>query len=504
VNDRDTDNPNEGILTLSGVSKSFGHGVVLNSADFRARLGSLLGIVGENGAGKSTLLKLAAGLEQPDAGEIRFRGQPVRLASYKEANSLGISMVFQEQALVPQLTVYENLFLGLTERFAVGPVLRRKRMRIRAEEILAQLGIEGIKVERQLSDYNFGQRQLIEIARAFAVAEIVGAEYPVILLDEATASLDGTERQILFRLMHQLRDRAAIVFVSHILEEILELCDELVVLKDGNVVASGPARDYTEHKLHSLITGREVPASLYQETAQTGPIGEVVLEVENFSLVGEFDSVDLSVRKGEVLGIAGVIGSGKESLGRVIAGLEPATSGRVRTTSSRRPGYVAKERLADGIIPDHTVRANASLTPIVSGAFRGRFVLNRAEERKWSRSFVARLDVRPADPENRIGDLSGGNQQKVVMARWLVNAPDVIVLDNPTRGVDVGSKFTIYTVIRELTAKGIAIILISDDLAELIGLSDRVLALREHRVVAEIPSAPGSKPVESEIVAQLV
>lgn len=504
MTNRGNDGPAPGILTLTGVSKSFGHGVVLDSVDFQATPGSLLGIVGENGAGKSTLLKLAAGLEQPDSGTISFQGEPVRLSSYKEANRLGISMVFQEQALIPQLTVYENLFQGLTDRFAFGPVLLRKRMRVRAEQILSDLGIEGIRVERQLSEYNFGQRQLIEIARAFAVAEVVGAEFPVILLDEATASLDGTEREILFRLMRGLKHKAAIVFVSHILEEILDLCDELLILKDGVVVDRGPASEYTEHKLHSLITGRARPESLYQEGDQFGSGGDVVLELKNFGLIGEFEEVSLNLRKGEVVGIAGVIGSGKEALGRAIAGVDRHTSGSLITSSHRRPGYVPKERLADGIIADESVRANASLTPIMSGAFRKGVVLNRKAEMKWATEVVTKLDIRPPDASNRIGNLSGGNQQKVVMARWLTQTPDIIVLDNPTRGVDVGSKFTIYTVIRELARKGVAVILISDDLAELIGLSDRLLALREHRVVAELAATPGMKPSESDLVSQLV
>jgi ribose transport system ATP-binding protein len=495
----------QGVLTLNSVSKSFGHGIVLDSVSFQAMPGRVLGVVGENGAGKSTLLKLAAGLEQPDSGEMLFQGKPVKLASYSEANRLGISMVFQEQALIPQLTVYENLFLGLTTNFAVGPVLKRNQMRKKAQEIFSSLGIDdGIRVERALSEYSFGQRQLIEIARAFAVAEVVGADFPVILLDEATASLDGDERKVLFRLIEKVRKNAAIVFVSHILDEILALCDDLLILKDGQVVDRGPVGDYTLHKLHSLITGRAVPESLYQEEAQVGSNGEVIFESKALGLDGEFHDVSLQIRQGEIVGIAGVVGSGKESLGRVLAGLQKPSAGNIISSSPSLPGYVPKERLAEGIISGATVKNNASITPIARGAFQKGSVLNLKGEKTWAEQAVAKLNIRPGHISTRIDDLSGGNQQKVVMARWLTETPDVIILDNPTRGVDIGSKFSIYTLIRELTIKGVGIVLISDDLSETIGLSDRILALRDHKVVAELSAQPGKKPTETTLVAQLV
>ncbi len=494
-----------GTLALTGVTKSFGHGIVLDSVSFQAQPGRVLGIVGENGAGKSTLLKLAAGLEQPDSGEIVFQGNPVTLASYSAANRLGISMVFQEQALIPQLTVYENLFLGLTDRFAVGPVLKRKQMRKKAREVLASLGIDaGIRVERSLSEYSFGQRQLVEIARAFAVADLVGAEFPVILLDEATASLDGDERKVLFRLIERVRSSATIIFVSHILDEILALCDDLLILKDGQVVDRGPSDEYTVDKLHALITGRAVPASLYQEEDQVGTSGDVIYEAQGLGLHGEFHDVSLSIRRGEIVGIAGVVGSGKESLGRVLAGLHKHTSGTITSTSGSLPGYVPKERLAEGIVFGESVKSNASITPIARGAFRRGLVLDRKAEKIWAEEAVRKLNIRPASISTRIEELSGGNQQKVVMARWLKETPDLIVLDNPTRGVDIGSKFSIYTLIRELTKKGVGIVLISDDLSETIGLSDRILALRDHKLVAELPAPRGAKPSETALVAQLV
>lgn len=495
----------QGILTLNNVSKSFGHGIVLDSVSFQAMPGRVLGVVGENGAGKSTLLKLAAGLEQPDSGEMLFQGSPIKLASYSEANRLGISMVFQEQALIPQLTVYENLFLGLTNHFAVGPVLKRNEMRKKAQEIFTSLGIDdGIHVERALSEYSFGQRQLVEIARAFAVAELVGARFPVILLDEATASLDGDERKVLFRLIEKVRKNAAIIFVSHILDEILALCDDLLILKDGQVVDRGPVGDYTLHKLHSLITGRAVPESLYQEEEQIGSSGKVIFESTSLGLAGEFHNVSLQVRQGEIVGIAGVVGSGKESLGRILAGLQKPSTGKIISTSSSLPGYVPKERLAEGIISGETVKTNASITPIARGAFQKGSIINRKAEKSWAKEAVEKLNIRPANIFARIEELSGGNQQKVVMARWLTETPDVIILDNPTRGVDIGSKFSIYTLMRELTKKGVGIVLISDDLSETIGLSDRILALRDHQVVAELPSPPGGKPTETMLVAQLV
>lgn len=493
------------LLALRGVSKSFGGRSVLRDVSLRARLGSVLGLAGENGAGKSTLLKIAAGLEVPEAGRIAVRGEEVRLRGYGTAMEYGISMVFQEQALVPNIPVYENLFLGMTAHFARSGVIKRSAMRTRAEDLLESFGLSHlVRSERLIGEYDFGRRQLVEIVRAFAVAELADVDHPVVLLDEATAALTEEERHILFSVIERVRPHAALVFVSHLLGELLELCDEVLVLKDGAEVTTLATADTTADRLHQLITGREVPEAFYVEEAQRSELGEVVMRVSDLSRPPDFHDVSFQVRAGEILGIAGVAGSGKEVLGRIIAGVEKAEHGTIWVDGKDRVGYVPKERKEEGLIIDHSVLWNGSLAGLVQGAFTRGGLLQLHAEREKVQEMVRNLDVRPADVNTTIGYLSGGNQQKVVIGRWTLVSPRVLVLDSPTRGVDVGSRHAIYRLARDLCDAGMAIILISDDLLEVIGLSNRILTMRDRRVVTEVPAAVGGKPTEGHLVAHLV
>lgn len=492
------------ILELRDVKKSFGGREVLHGVTLSARPGVVVGLVGENGAGKSTLLKLMAGIEKPDAGSVAVHGEEIALTKYADAMNLGISMVFQEQALVLNMSVAENVYLGLERFFLSGPVLRRREMRRRARKLFDGLGISGVNPGRQLGTYEFSKRQLVEVARAFAVAEVVGAAHPVILLDEATASLGGHERQILFDLISRLRDRAAIVFVSHILAEVLDVCDELVVLKDGSLVTTVSAASVTTSDLHRLITGRERPQAFYLEERQRAEYDDVVFSCEQLGQGAEFSDVTLQVRGGEVLGVAGVIGSGKESLGRVIAGLERFDHGRSSGPDRAHTGYVPKERKEEGVIGPQSVMRNATLAALARGGFQRFGVIRLRAEVAWTRDLIRRLDVRPPDPRAAVDELSGGNQQKVAMGRWLSDTPKLLVLDSPTRGVDVGSRHEIYRLIRDLTDSGVGVVVISDDLLEVIGISDRIVAMRDRRVVEIVDASTQAKPTERQLVELLV
>lgn len=494
----------EVLLSLHGISKSFGGQKVLTDVSMEVTPGRVLGLVGENGAGKSTLLKIAAGLEQPDAGEVKIGGAPARLHRYRDAMECGVFMAFQEQALLGNLPVYENLFLGMSERFRRRGVLDRSAMRRRADEFFEELGLSQlIRAQRLLGTYEFDRRQLVEIVRAFAIADLLGVTHPVLLLDEATAALNHDERQLLFSLIQNVRGRAAIVFVSHLLGELIEICDELIVLKDGEVVGSRSAGGTTEAELHQLITGRARPEAFYLEERQRSQLGELALDGAGLSAEGEFADVDVRIRRGEVLGIAGVVGSGKEALGRVVARLDPPSAGAVRLHSAPTVGYVPKERKEDGIIGSQSILWNASLAGLTRGKFQRFGVLSLRDERAGVVRMVEELDVRPTDVNTLIGVLSGGNQQKVVLGRWTLASPDVLVLDNPTRGVDVGSRHSIYSLIRDLCDADIAIVLLSDDLLEVIGLSNRILAMRDRRVVAEVEAPYGHKPTEGDLIVHL-
>lgn len=492
------------LLSLEGVSKSFGGPNVLTDVALAVPEGKVVGLAGENGAGKSTLLKIAAGLEQPDHGELRLAGETVRLRSYTDAMQHGVFMVFQEQALLANLAVYENLFLGLTGRFRRRGILNRSAMRRRADEFFEEFGLSHlVRADRLLGTYEFDRRQLVEIVRAFAMAELLGVAHPILLLDEATAALNEDERQLLFSLIERVRGRAALVFVSHLLIELIEICDELVVLKDGEVVATRAASETTEAELHQLITGRTRPEAFYLEERQRQEFGPVALEGVGLSADPAFADVDIRVRCGEVLGIAGVVGSGKEALGRVVAQLDRPKAGTLSFHGDATVGYVPKERKEDGIIATQSVLWNASLAGLAHGRFDRFGVLSLRAERERVKTMVEELDVRPPDVDRPIGVLSGGNQQKVVLGRWTLVTPDVLVLDNPTRGVDVGSRHSIYRLIRDLCDAGMAIVLISDDLLEVIGLSDRILAMRDRRIVTEVETPYEKKPTERELIVHL-
>ena len=390
----------------------------------------------------------------------------------------------------------------MADRFCTGGVLRRSVMRRRAQDFLDEFGLSAlVRAECTLGSYEFHKRQLVEIVRAFAFAELLGVEHPVLLLDEATAALTEDERQLLFSLIERVRGRAALVFVSHLLSELIEVVDDLVVLKDGEVVGTRTASGTTEAELHQLITGRSRPEAFYLEERQGRPPGEVVLAGKALSVDRAFSDVNLTVRRGEVVGIAGVVGSGKEALGRVLASLDKKGSGELET--AERAGYVPKERKEEGIIGSQSVLWNASLAGLARGEFQRLGVLQLRAEGQRVQQLLGDLDVRPPDPRKQIGKLSGGNQQKVVLGRWMLASPVVLVLDNPTRGVDVGSRHAIYRAVRDLCDEGMAIILISDDLLEVIGLSDRILAMRDGRVVAEIDTPSDAKPTEHDLIAQL-
>ena len=494
------------LLSLRGVHKSFGETEVLKGVSFALRQGRILGLAGENGAGKSTLLRIAAGLERPDAGEVYVRGEPRLLYGYSQSLYRGLSMVFQEQALLLNIPVYENMFAGFVARFTRFGVVRHRHMRKEAAVLLEEFGLgHMVRPERPLADYDFGLRQLIEIVRAFAVARLAEIDHPIILLDEATAALNDEERQILMSLIERVRGRAALVFVSHLLGELLEISDDVLVLKDGQEITTRPASELTETALHQLITGRSRPEAFYLEERQHGSSGKVVLRAERISISGQFQELSLEAREGEIVGIAGVVGSGKEAVGRVLAGLQRPTDGRVSLTGARNSvGYVPKERKEEGIILNQSVTWNATLAGLPRGALQRRGVLRLKDEQKWVSDMIQRLDVRPPDKKKLAGELSGGNQQKVVIGRWTLVNPSVLIVDNPTRGVDVGSRYGIYTLLRDLCDNGMSLVLISDDLLEVIGLSDRILAMRNRRIVAEIPSPVESKPTEHDLIAKLV
>jgi ribose transport system ATP-binding protein len=504
------------LIEVRGVWKRYGVVQALRNVSMEARVGEVVGLIGENGAGKSTLLGVMSGTVSPDQGEVLAGGHGQVMHSYSDAARRGIFRIYQHQALLPNMSVGENVFLGQERKFARGGWLNRRAMVRRAAVTLEDLGVHGIDSAAPLSRYSFAERQVIEIVRSLAQADLLGIEHPVILLDEPTSALSREQVDFFFAFVRGIRHRAAQVFVSHRLEELIELSDRVYVLKDGETVAHlDDVRGVSETSLHGLMVGRMPEDVLYDEHEQRGSEGPERLRVDQLTRHGEFQNISLSLHQGEVLGVAGVVGSGKSELGRrifeagrgvdggaIVLDGRPMGGGGPREAIRTGIGYVPPERHAEGIIEQLSVQQNLSLPRV--GSLGRSPLLNLRDERRTAEEHIKTLRVKTPSPSTPIGDLSGGNQQKVILGRWTAVRSRVLVLDNPTNGVDVGAKAEIYRLIRRLTEEGVSVLLISDDLLELIGLSDRVAVMRDGHITNVIDTPPDGKPSEAELVAHMV
>ena len=498
------------------VDKEYPGVHALNDVSFTVRENEILGLAGENGAGKSTLLKVISGVELPSSGEMYLKGKEYSPVSFRHANMLGVSMVFQEQNLIPNLRVYENMFLSHEERFQHYGFLNRKSMIAQTKKHLEAFELD-IDPSRPLNKYSFHERQMLEIVRAFIVSDMYGVETPLILLDEPTAALPDEERELLIEKIRIYARKAVIVFVSHRLSELMDLCDRIVVLKDGQLAGEVIPSTSTERDIHALMVGRELSADLYrvEEQSNNRAEEEVVLKVEGLTVTGEYEAIDFELRKGEILGIGGLLGSGKKELGESLFGIGKPDAGEITVRGRQvraaniskmmkhRIGYVPAERKEHGVIYLLPVGWNislSSLSDLKSGIFR---FLNKGKENALVSNAITRFRVK-AQKTDACFSLSGGNQQKVVLAKWMVKNLDILILDNPTRGIDVGAKEEIYTFIREMANEGMSIILITDDLLELIGLSNRIIVMKDGKMSALIDAESSNKPSEEELVRHMV
>lgn len=505
-------------LRASGLSKRYGETIALANVDIALGLNRIIGLVGENGAGKSTLLNILSGIAAADSGSLEVQGSIQSLSSYAMAQRLGIARVFQEQALIPAIPVFENLLLGCESQFTrLGQLLRRRDMIRQAEEMVEQAGAR-IDVRRITSDLSFSERQLVEIIRAsIAPTALFGVESPIVLLDEPTASLEKGDEKIFFDLLEKVKQRGAVLFVSHRLTEVLAVCDEIVVLKDGRRVGTVDPADANERELHRLMVGRERDTDYYHEGEQQDVgHGAVVFAARGLSRAGAYEDITLEVKEGEVLGIGGLLESGKSALGKGLAGIEWPDRGEVslandtwvapdiRRLIAHGVGYVPAERLVEGMIAGQPVTWNISLAS-GSDIFSTRTGLWRhALENDVTAKLITRLGIKAVSPQGPCTRLSGGNQQKVVLARWLARQLRVLILDNPTRGVDAGAKEEIYGLLRSLSREGVGIVLITDELLELIGLSNRIAIMRHGKVSSTIAAPANAKPTEQALVALML
>lgn len=501
------------VLAVRDLRKRFGETRALDGVSFDVRPHEVVGLIGENGAGKSTLLKTLIGLVQPDTGSIEMRGEPIRMRGIAQAGAAGIGMVFQEQSLIPNLTVAENILLAAEGGAVVGGLYRWRELNRRAQVQLDKIGSK-IAPETITESLTFADRQMVEIAKVLATEERTNAE-PVVLLDEPTSVLDRDETEVLFTQIERLRARASVVFVSHRLDEVLRVCDRVFVLRNGQTVAECIPGEVDEQTLRRLMIGRDLEGSHYGEELQEPAREEVLLSVRDLTVRGVCEQVAFDVHAGEVLGIAGVQGSGREELCRSLFGALATRTAHVslagkrarlrspRTAIADQVGFVPAERRKEGMVASMSVAENITL-PHIEKVCAGP-VLLRGREKQIADEWIARLSIRTPGASAPLGSLSGGNQQKAVLARWMVSdSLRLLILDHPTRGLDVGAKGEVYRLIRELTASGVAVVLMADSLEELIAMSHRVLVMRDGRVVDVLDAPLGAKPAPLDVLERMI
>ena len=479
---------NSYVLSATGIDKVFPGAKALNRVDFSLRRGEVHALLGENGAGKSTLVKCLTGAYRRDGGHILIDGADADPQSTLEAQNLGIGTVYQEVNLLPNLTVAENLFLGRQPR-RFGLIDARAMSR-RAKALLAEYDLD-IDVTAELSAYSVAVQQVVAIARA------VDLSGKVLILDEPTASLDTHEVAMLFRIVRRLRERGlGIIFITHFLEQVYEISDRITVLRNGQLVGTRETADLSRRELIAMMLGRELVQEVAAEHGAKGEAGDVRFRFRGFGRKGHIQPFDLDVRAGEVVGIAGLLGSGRTETAEILFGAEKADSGtaeadgRALDLSSPRAairqkfGFCPEDRKVDGIIGDLSVRENIVLA---LQARRGwARPISRSEQDRLADDYIKALDIRTSDREKPIRLLSGGNQQKAILARWLATNPDFLILDEPTRGIDVGAHAEIIRLIESLCEKGMSLIVISSELEELVAYSSRVIVLRDRAHVAEL------------------
>ena len=476
-------------IEMKGIDKSFGTNQVLKNAGFFLKDGEIHALMGENGAGKSTLMKILTGVYTRDAGTVLVDGQEVVYKSPQEAEKAGIVFIYQEINSLFDLTVEENLFMGkeITKGFGI---VNKKAMREKAREVMDKMGVN-IDVGATMSDLSVGQQQMVEICKALM------ADAKVLIMDEPTAALTQSETENLFKVVNSLREKGvSIVYISHRMEEIFELCDRITILRDGSYIGTEYIKDITMDDIVQMMIGREIGERYPARDVQ---IGQEVLRVEGLTHARLFQDVSFSVRAGEVLGVSGLMGAGRTEIMQAIFGNLPIVSGKIfidgKEVSIKNPrqaiaagiGFITEDRKTEGLLLEKSIAENIEIANL--GKVSSKSVLSRSKGAELVKRGIEEFRIKCFGPEHECGNLSGGNQQKVVLAKWIYTDPKILILDEPTRGVDIGAKKEIYSVINDMAAKGVAVIMVSSELPEVLGMSDRIMVVHEGHVTGIIDGA---------------
>jgi ABC-type sugar transport system ATPase subunit len=476
----------EELLSITEIDKSFPGVHALKKVSLSVRKGEVLALVGENGAGKSTLMNILSGIHQKDSGSIRLEGREMKVARPLDSQLLGISIIHQELNLVPHFSVAENIFVGREKRRA-GLLFDRKRTHEEAKALLARVGLE-VDPRALVMNLSIAQRQMIEVAKALAF------NARIIVMDEPTSSLSDGEVGRLMGIIRELKaGGVSVIFISHKLDEVLAIADRITVLRDGEVVGTREARDCSEDSLIKMMVGREI-TEIFPKGGSS--LGDLILEVRGFSRGKRFHDISFSLRRGEILGLAGLVGAGRSEVLQAVFGIDPFDAGEVfvdgRKVAIRSPqqaiglgmGFVPEDRKLKGLLLNMAVRDNVSLASLGQVSSWG--ILSAPRERALAQAFIDRLKIKTADSGQKALHLSGGNQQKVVISKWLAIKPRILFVDEPTRGVDVGAKKEIYDLLGQLTREGVSIVMVSSELPEILGMCDRIIVMHEGKMKGEL------------------
>lgn len=473
-------------VKMTGIKKSFGSNSVLRGVDFDIRAGEVHALMGENGAGKSTLMNILTGLHKADAGEIVIDGKQQLFANPKEAEDYGVSFIHQEMNTWPEMTVLENLFIGKEIKNKIG-LIQTKKMKELANQTFSDLGVQ-LDLDKDVKDLSVGQQQMIEIAKSL----MTNAQ--VIIMDEPTAALTEREIDVLFKTIHTLtKKNVSIIYISHRMEEIFKISDRITVMRDGVSIDTTMTKETTNDEVVRKMVGRDLED--YYPTKHS-KIGEVAFEAKGLTQKGRFKDITFNVKSGEIVGFSGLMGAGRTEIMRSIFGMDPLDEGEMilegKKLTIKNPsaaikegiGFLTENRKEEGLVLDYSLRDNISL-PSIDG-FSKYGIIDTKAESDFSTMLMKRLNVKAVDEFDPASSLSGGNQQKVVLAKWIGIGSKVLILDEPTRGVDVGAKREIYQLMNELADRGVAIIMVSSDLPEILGVSDRVIVVHEGNIAGEL------------------